>query len=259
MIDKRTLILEQIIKEYLRNPEPIGSEQLKVSLDIKISSATIRNYLKKMVDEGELAQQHISSGRVPTDVALINYWSNRLQRLDTLFFYDIETMARKAKEIDIFFIAKMKKSNRLVDLLKNDKYLVLIFEKNEIVIQYSQKLEEFLIPLISYSIEDIKKIVQKVGIKHLVNKIDKILEDNFSYANSKTLMEMTTKNLVSEEYVLDTIRGKNFDFIADGVYFDTIVPSGYMAIKSDVFIEGSEAKLFCIGELSKNFDYFFSL
>jgi heat-inducible transcriptional repressor len=259
MIDKRSLILESIIKEYLKNPEPIGSEQLKVSLDIKISSATIRNYLKKLVDEGALAQQHISSGRMPTNDALIEYWSNKLKHLDTIFFYDLATMSRKAKEIDVFFIANFQNSNRLERVIKSEEFLILVFEQCEVVVEYSQKLEGFLQSLISYSINDIKKIVMSVGLKRLAHRIDSRLEETMYCANTKTLMEMATHSLVNEKYVVDTIKGKNFDLIADGVYFDEVVPKGYMAIKSDVFIEGKEAKLLCIGKLSKNFDYFFSL
>jgi heat-inducible transcriptional repressor len=259
MIDKRSLILESIIKEYLKNPEPIGSEQLKISLDIKISSATIRNYLKRLVDDGELAQQHISSGRIPTEVALTNYWSNRLNHLDTIFFYDLATMSRRAKEIDIFFIAKIQDSNKLLKITKSENFLIMHFESSQLLIEYSQKLDKFLQSLISYEIEDIKKIVLKVGLKQLARRINSILEESFYFANSKAMMKLATDSLATEEYVLDTIRGKNFDLIADGVYFDSLVPTGYMAIKSDVFIEGKEAKLFCVGELSKNFDYFFSL
>jgi heat-inducible transcriptional repressor len=259
MIDKRSLILDSIIKEYLKNPEPIGSEQLKVTLDIKISSATIRNYLKKLVDEGELAQQHISSGRVPTEVALTNYWANRLNHLDTIFFYDLATMQARAKEIDIFFIAKIQDSNKLVKISKCESFLIMVFEQSEVLIEYSPRLEKFLESLISYTIEDIKKIVLKVGLKKLATRIDNAQAERLHFANSKAMMSLATSSLATEEYVMSTINGSNFDLISDGVYFDELVPTGYMAIKSDVFIEGKEAKLFCVGELSKNFDYFFSL
>ena len=43
---KKDFLLHQMIKQYVKCQEPIGSESLKVCLQGKISSATIRNYFK---------------------------------------------------------------------------------------------------------------------------------------------------------------------------------------------------------------------
>ena len=66
MSSKKDILLEQVIVQYLKSKEPIGSESLKASCRMGVSSATIRNYFKVLVQEGWLAQPHISSGRIPT-------------------------------------------------------------------------------------------------------------------------------------------------------------------------------------------------
>ena len=78
MLDKKEFLLQSIIKAYIEHLEPIGSTQLKSMYDLEYSTATIRGYFKKLVDEGFLAQEHISSGRTPTNEALKQYWIDRL-------------------------------------------------------------------------------------------------------------------------------------------------------------------------------------
>ena len=77
-MQKKYFLLNQMIKQYVKCQEPIGSESLKISLEGKISSATIRNSFKILGQEGVIVQTHISSGRIPTDLALRNYWRELL-------------------------------------------------------------------------------------------------------------------------------------------------------------------------------------
>ena len=59
-------ILETIVDEYIRTGEPIGSKAVQELLDIKVSSATIRNEMAALEQQGLLEHPHTSAGRVPT-------------------------------------------------------------------------------------------------------------------------------------------------------------------------------------------------
>ena len=59
-------ILTAIIDEYIRTGEPVGSKSLAEAYDIKVSSATIRNTMAALEQEGYLGHPHTSAGRVPT-------------------------------------------------------------------------------------------------------------------------------------------------------------------------------------------------
>ena len=59
-------ILTAIIDEYIRTGEPVGSKALAETHDLKVSSATIRNTMAALEQEGYLDHPHTSSGRVPT-------------------------------------------------------------------------------------------------------------------------------------------------------------------------------------------------
>lgn len=62
-------ILEAIIRHYISEGAPVGSNAVAERLTEPLSSATIRNCMAELEDSGFLAQPHVSAGRVPTDKA----------------------------------------------------------------------------------------------------------------------------------------------------------------------------------------------
>jgi heat-inducible transcriptional repressor len=60
-------ILECIIEEYTSTALPIGSKVLVEKYGIEASTATIRNEMVELEEQGYLYQPHISAGRIPTD------------------------------------------------------------------------------------------------------------------------------------------------------------------------------------------------
>lgn len=64
---RRMLVLRAVVEDYIRTREPIGSTAVARSHDIGVSSATIRNDMAVLEDEGYLIQPHTSAGRIPTE------------------------------------------------------------------------------------------------------------------------------------------------------------------------------------------------
>lgn len=65
--DRKTAILRAVVQEYIATAQPVGSSHIASSTDINVSSATIRNEMAALEQEGYLVQPHTSAGRVPTD------------------------------------------------------------------------------------------------------------------------------------------------------------------------------------------------
>ena len=65
--ERKVTILKAIIKTYLETGEPVGSRTISKSLDIKLSSATIRNEMSDLEEMGYIIQPHTSAGRIPSD------------------------------------------------------------------------------------------------------------------------------------------------------------------------------------------------
>lgn len=66
-MEKRTLkILEAVVDQYILTGEPVGSKLVQEKLGINVSSATIRNEMAMLEQQGYLEHPHTSAGRVPT-------------------------------------------------------------------------------------------------------------------------------------------------------------------------------------------------
>lgn len=64
---REEVLLQGLVAEYITRAEPIASEYLMRALSLSLSSATVRQALHQLEDEGYIEQPHTSAGRVPTD------------------------------------------------------------------------------------------------------------------------------------------------------------------------------------------------
>lgn len=65
--NRRQEVLRAIVADYIASQEPVGSKALLERHHLQVSSATIRNDMAVLESEGYIAQQHASSGRIPTE------------------------------------------------------------------------------------------------------------------------------------------------------------------------------------------------
>ena len=69
MDERKELILNTIIREHIATGAPVGSSVLVDKYKLNISSATVRNEMAELEEEGYIAQPHTSAGRIPTERA----------------------------------------------------------------------------------------------------------------------------------------------------------------------------------------------
>ena len=75
MLSKRKeALLKLIIEDYIKTARPVSSKSLIETLNC--SSATIRNEMAELEDEGLLEKTHISSGRIPSEAGYRYYVDN---------------------------------------------------------------------------------------------------------------------------------------------------------------------------------------
>jgi heat-inducible transcriptional repressor len=65
--DRRLAVLRAIVEDYVSTEEPVGSKALVERHGLGVSSATVRNDMAVLEEEGYITQPHTSAGRVPTD------------------------------------------------------------------------------------------------------------------------------------------------------------------------------------------------
>lgn len=65
--ERKSKILQAIIRNYLETGEPVGSRTISKFSDLNLSSATIRNEMADLEEMGYILQPHTSAGRIPSD------------------------------------------------------------------------------------------------------------------------------------------------------------------------------------------------
>jgi transcriptional regulator of heat shock response len=66
MNTRQAKLLAAIIDQFIETALPVGSKRLLEMGEFSVSSATIRNEMGHLEEEGFLEQPHISAGRIPT-------------------------------------------------------------------------------------------------------------------------------------------------------------------------------------------------
>lgn len=123
MLDERKrLILQAIIDDYISTAEPVGSRTIARKYDLGISPATIRNEMADLELSGYLEQPHTSSGRIPSvkgyrfyvdcllappqisdrDIAIIDNWyQTKARRIEEVFQETVKIMSRMTKNVSM--------------------------------------------------------------------------------------------------------------------------------------------------------------
>ena len=158
--ERQHMILRAIIQNYLETGEPVGSRTLSKSMELKLSSATIRNEMADLEEMGYIFQPHTSAGRIPSDKGYRFY-------VDTL-------MADKEHELNELKNVILEKTDKVERVLKqaakvlaaNTNYATLVSapvnRRNTLkFIQLSQVDEEQIVAVIVMSGNVIKnKIIE---------------------------------------------------------------------------------------------------
>ncbi len=120
MDERKTKILQAIIRNYLETGEPVGSRTISKYTDLNLSSATIRNEMADLEEMGYILQPHTSAGRIPSDKGYRFY-------VDTM----MEVKEREMVEMKDMLLERQDKLETLLKqvarvLAQNTQYATMI-------------------------------------------------------------------------------------------------------------------------------------
>ena len=96
---RQQLILALVIREYVSAAQPVGSRTIE-RYGLGVSSATIRNEMVVLEENGYLVQPHTSAGRVPTEQGY-RYFVERLMRESTLSLDEQRTIRHQFHQVGV--------------------------------------------------------------------------------------------------------------------------------------------------------------
>lgn len=76
LTERKKSIVKKVVEEYIKRAKPISSGRLAKKDFPKISSATLRNEMLDLTNEGFLFQPHTSAGKIPTESAFRFFLDN---------------------------------------------------------------------------------------------------------------------------------------------------------------------------------------
>jgi heat-inducible transcriptional repressor len=106
MTDRQLRILASLVAEYIEQGEPVSSAWLASHSALGLSSATVRNILARLEDQGLVRQPHTSAGRIPTDSGY---------RLYVDFLLTSRRQSRALPEVE----ARLRRSGTVGELLEH--------------------------------------------------------------------------------------------------------------------------------------------
>lgn len=104
--ERQRRILARLVVDYIEQGEPVSSAWLAEHAGLGLSSATVRNILARLEEQGLVRQPHTSAGRVPTDAGYRLYVDSLLQ-------------ARRRRRSGGDFESRLRRSGTVGDLLEN--------------------------------------------------------------------------------------------------------------------------------------------
>jgi len=242
---KKEIILEHLIKTYLNELSPISSGELKRKCELPFSPSTIRNYFQKLDGEGLIVKVHVSSGSIPSREAIRKYWYEQLNfdniNISSKYLEEI------AKEFDVFISYKEKQNFKLNNIYNvANKFIILDFESDEVVLKYQNELFYLFKEFIGYSLEDIKKMLGLVKLNQIINKLSINKIKNFN-------REFLYKHYKDFE-IDDLLSDKIFDKFSYGLSFK----DDFLAYKIDTKIENKKTEFIVIGNIYNDYLRFFN-
>lgn len=113
MNERKKRLFSSLFKEYTKTAQPVGSRWLVDKYDLGCSTATVRNEMMVLEQDGYLRQPHTSAGRTPTEKGYRYYLANFL-----------EAKKITAKEQELFQQVVKKYQSEADNLLKSLAKLV---------------------------------------------------------------------------------------------------------------------------------------
>ncbi len=135
-------VFEIIVSSYIETAEPVGSRTISRQSDLGLSSASIRNVMADLEEQGLLMQPHTSAGRVPTDKGYRYYVDHLMLK---------EELASKEKAWVISEIGKVRTIESLAD--KVSKIISTLTDNAGMIYIKSLKRVSFLTYLLEELIE----------------------------------------------------------------------------------------------------------
>ena len=176
--ERKEKILKLIVEEYIKTIKPVGSKNLCDILNV--SSATVRNEMQNLEEEGYLEKTHTSSGRIPSEKGY-RYYVDNLMKVKEMSGEEVYNLQRVFDNSKLELNDSIAKSLQIISDMTN--YTAIILENKSddellkqvevipidkenviaIVVTNTGHVENKNINIKGSNLEEVKKIVELIN------------------------------------------------------------------------------------------------
>ncbi|MDD5634547.1 MAG: heat-inducible transcriptional repressor HrcA [Candidatus Omnitrophica bacterium] len=235
--ERKQAVLEHIIDTYVRTAVPVSSKMVSELMGTNLSSATIRNIMAELEEEGYITQPHTSAGRIPTSTGYRKY----VDRIKA----DVHIERKRAEKLEKEYISRIR---TIKNVIEKTSFLISRELHNAGIVMWPSVSDFYLrqIEFIKVRAETILAILVTMtnDVRNYMIKLDKDLESaelrkianfiNTNYEGQAFSQAFTgIKNLVEKR----SADSEEITGIADSVLeiIDSIMDE---TIENDVYWDG---------------------
>lgn len=237
MLTRKDYVLKLIVEYFIKTAQPVGSKTLIDAYDLNLSSATIRNEMQELENEGYIEKPHTSGGRMPSTKGYQYYVDNlRDHSRDSDIQYQLQTILNeRVKTVEDV----LTKSCEVLSSMTNLASIVLGNDTDDDTLVSLQ-----LVPISTNS----ATVIFITSKGKVVNKTF-FFDEKVSLDDLKNCIEVLSKRLVNTSLKelpnkLELLKPLILDYIIDGdALYQTILKTLTSLANNRVILYGKEKLL----------------
>ncbi len=202
--DRKKQVLQAVIEEYISTAEPVSSGTIVEKYDLGFSSATIRNDMAELENEGYLEKPHTSAGRIPS-VKGYRFYVDELLNDENISLEEIQYIKTQleTKVNEIEDLTKIT-TNTISDITHYATVAIGPNSNNNLIkdIKFILLGERMLMAVILTENGAIKETIIKYDEDISQNQVDGL---NYTFNNKLRGKPLEKIDKPMEEYILSTM------------------------------------------------------
>ncbi|HEY4534473.1 MAG TPA: heat-inducible transcriptional repressor HrcA [Enteractinococcus sp.] len=230
---RRMKVLQAIVEDYVASREPVGSKALVERHNLGVSSATVRNDMADLEDEGLIAAPHTSSGRIPTDKGY-RYFVDRISEVRPLSVAEkraVQTLLENSDDIDDIMASTVQVLSQLTRQVAVIQYPHMdssVIRRVEFVLLSEDRMLAVLIlstGRVDQRVVYLSETVDQPTLDVLAQVFMKYLDNVSPYNLTQALAEVQSA-IPKEHQPLAKSLGKALELLAEAGHRDRILLAG---------------------------------
>lgn len=164
---RKEALLRLTVRRYIKTAEPVGSAWLADESGLDVSSATIRNELAALEEQGYLLQPHTSAGRAPSEKGYQYYVRHFLDKKKP-GAASVDALSEAAKSVDEDSEKLRRAAKTLAEL--SDESVLVAFEPRDV---YYTGLSNL------FGKPEFRQLTLVASMSRMLDHLDEVMEQVF--------------------------------------------------------------------------------